>query len=230
MLGTPPAGERLADGEADSNKEYMFCGEKHSGTSYELPQRTRYYQALMALDQIGRGERYSLLKDSYVVFICDFDPFGDGQRVYWFENTCRGNSARLLGDGAKTVFLAATAPREGDAPDRLNELLDYVASGSISGELSGRLDAEVARVLDNKKWRLEYVIQQVREQLSYDRGEAIGLAKGEEIGQEKGEAAARERIVRLAAALQNDGRAGDLMRALAEPPLLEHLCTEYGIS
>lgn len=200
----------------------------------------------MALDQIGRGERYSLLKDSYAVFICDFDPFGDGQRVYWFENTCRGNSARLLGDGAKTVFLAATAPREGDAPDRLNELLDYVASGSISGELLGRLDAEVARVLDNKKWRLEYMIQQVREQLSYDRGEAIGLekgeaigrekgeaiglAKGEEIGQEKGEAAARERIVRLAAALQNDGREGDLMRALAEPPLLERLCTEYGIS
>ena len=55
-------------------------------------------------------------------------------------------------------------------------------------------------------------------------------AKGEEIGREKGEAAARERIVRLAAALQNDGREGDLMRALAEPPLLERLCTEYGIS
>ena len=86
------------------------------------------------------------------------------------------------------MFLAATAPREGDAPDRLNELLDYVASGSISGELSGRLDAEVARVLDNKKWRLEYMIQQVREQLSYDRGEAIGLEKGEAIGREKGEA------------------------------------------
>ncbi len=256
----------------------VYSVEMQASNTYELPQRTRYYQALMALDQIGRGERYSLLKDSYVVFICDFDPFGDGQRVYWFENTCRGNSARLLGDGAKTVFLAATAPREGDAPDRLNELLDYVASGSISGELSGRLDAEVARVLDNEKWRLEYMIQQVREQLSYDRGEAIGLekgeaigrekgeaiglakgeaiglakgeeiglakgeaiglakgeeiglAKGEEIGREKGEAAARERIVRLAAALQNDGREGDLMRALAEPPLLERLCTEYGIS
>ena len=200
----------------------------------------------MALDQIGRGERYSRLKDSYVVFICDFDPFGDGQRVYSFENTCRGNSARLLGDEAKTVFLAATSPREGNVPDCLNELLDYVASGSVSGELSERLDAEVAQVLDNKKWRLEYMIQQVREQLSYDRGEAIGLEKGEAIGlekgeaiglekgeaigREKGEAIARERIARLAAALHGAARDEDLVRALTDPVFFESLCSEYGVS
>ncbi len=64
----------------------------------------------------------------------------------------------------------------------MNELLDYVSSGAVSGELSERLDAEVARVLDNKKWRLEYMIQQVREQLSFERGEASGFEKGEVIG------------------------------------------------
>lgn len=60
----------------------VYNVEMQSSNTYELPQRTRYYQALMALDQIDRGERYNRLRDSYVIFICDFDPFGDGQRVY----------------------------------------------------------------------------------------------------------------------------------------------------
>ena len=47
----------------------VYSVEMQASNTYELPQRTRYYQALMALDQIGRGERYSLLKDSYVVFM-----------------------------------------------------------------------------------------------------------------------------------------------------------------
>ncbi len=174
----------------------VYNVEMQSTDTYELPQRTRYYQALMALDQINRGEAYTKLKGTFVIFICGFDPFKDGRRVYLFENTCQGNPTIRLGDGARTVFLAATAPHENDVSDRLNELLDYVSSGAVSGELSERLDAEVARVLDNKKWRLEYMIQQVREQLSFERGEAsgfekgevIGLARGEQIGLEKGEA------------------------------------------
>lgn len=171
----------------------VYNVEMQSSDTYELPQRARYYQALMDLDQIGRGESYGKLKDTYVIFICDFDPFKDGRRVYLFENTCQGDPARKLGDGARTVFLAATAPRESGAPDCLNELLDYVASGAVSGGLSERLDAEVARVLDNKKWRLEYMIQQVREQLSFERGEASGMEKGEAIGLARGELIGREK-------------------------------------
>lgn len=134
---------------------------------------------------------------------------------------CHGNPVRLLGDGAKTVFLAATAPHGENVPDRLNELLDYVASGTVSGELSERLDAEVACVLDNKKWRLEYMIQQVREQLSYERGEAAGYEKGEAIGLARGEAAGYEKgeaagLARGEAAGYEKGEAAGLERGREE--------------
>ena len=236
----------------------VYDVEMQSSDTRELPQRTRYYHALMALDQIGRGERYSRLKDAYVIFICDFDPFGDGRRVYSFENMCHGDPVRLLGDGAKTVFLAATAPHGDNVSDRLNELLDYVASGAVSGELSERLDAEVACVLDNKKWRLEYMIQQVREQLSYDRGEAAGYDRGEAVGYEKGEAAGLARgeaaglakgeaaglergreegaarlsscLASVAEALQAAGRGEELMQAVTDPDYLKSLCAEFGIA
>ena len=236
----------------------VYDVEMQSSDTRELPQRTRYYHALMALDQIGRGERYSRLKDAYVIFICDFDPFGDGRRVYSFENMCHGDPVRLLGDGAKTVFLAATAPHGDNVSDRLNELLDYVASGAVSGELSERLDAEVACVLDNKKWRLEYMIQQVREQLSYDRGEAAGYERGEAVGYEKGEAAGLARgeaaglakgeaaglergreegaarlsscLASVAEALQAAGRGEELMQAVTDPDYRKSLCAEFGIA
>ena len=67
----------VRDGEGTA-----YSVEMQSSNTYELPQRTRYYQALIAFDQIGRGEKYNRLKASYVIFICDFDPFGDGRRVF----------------------------------------------------------------------------------------------------------------------------------------------------
>lgn len=173
------------------------------------------------------------------------------------RDMCHGDLTCLLGDGAKTVFLAATAPHGDSVPDRLNELLDYVASGTASGELSERLDAEVARVLDNKKWRLEYMIQQVREQLSYERGEAAGYERGEAIDYEKGEAAGYERgeaaglargeaaglergreegaarlsscLASLADALRAAGREQELARAVTDSDCLRNLCAEFDI-
>lgn len=43
-------------------KGTVYDVEMQSSDTRELPQRTRYYHALMALDQIGRGERYNRLK------------------------------------------------------------------------------------------------------------------------------------------------------------------------
>ena len=46
--------------------------------------RMRYYQSMIDIDHLNRGESYSDLKESYVVFICLDDPFGDGKPVYNF--------------------------------------------------------------------------------------------------------------------------------------------------
>lgn len=36
----------------------------------ELPQRSRYYQSAIDVEQIDKGEVYSMLGDSYIIFIC----------------------------------------------------------------------------------------------------------------------------------------------------------------
>ena len=40
-----------------------------------LGRRSRYYQSHMDMDLLVKGCEYAELPDSYVIFLCDFDPF-----------------------------------------------------------------------------------------------------------------------------------------------------------
>ena len=183
QLDASPSGKTIRlDVYVRDENGTVFNVEMQSANTRELPQRSRYYHALMSIDQLSRGDSYRSLKSAYVIFICNFDLFGENQRVYYFENTCRGSSHLTLGDGARTIFLAANAPRDAESSSPLNELLDYVSTGEVTGSLSAKLAAAVADVLDNQKWRLEYMILEVRDQLNFDRGKDEGLVKGREIG------------------------------------------------
>ena len=166
----------------------VYNVEMQTTNTRELPRRSRYYQAMMTFDQIGRGEPYRSLRDAYVIFICGFDLFGRGRRVYSFENRCVGDEGLALGDGAHILFLSASSPTQPGEGPRLNELLDYVASGEVTGELSSKLDAAVERVLDNRSWRLEYMMLAVRDQLNIDKGVEMGRKIGLELGLEQGKA------------------------------------------
>ena len=44
-----------------------------------LGKRTCYYQSQMDMELLRSGEDYSELPDTYVIFICDFDPFEEGK-------------------------------------------------------------------------------------------------------------------------------------------------------
>lgn len=219
----------------------------------ELPRRARYYQALMSLDQIKRGEHYRDLKDSYVIFICGFDPFGRGLRTYTFENRCGQDPSLFADDGAKTIFLSASGVALGDADDSLGELLNYIASGTVSGELSARLADEVAQVLDNEKWRVEFVKLEVRDRLNFDcgkaegleqgraegmkagrmagleEGRAEGLEQGRAAGLEEGRAEGERRLAALLARLNRDGRMDDIPRVLGDEGYRERLYRELDV-
>ena len=65
-------------------KGTVYNVEMQATNTDELPQRARYYQSLIALDQINRGEHYKNLKGSFVIFVCTFDPFKGGTQGILF--------------------------------------------------------------------------------------------------------------------------------------------------
>ena len=70
----------------DENR--IFDLEIQTTLKANLPKRSRYYQSIIDVDNLSRGENYSRLKDSYVIFLCLDDPFGKSLPVYFFENKC----------------------------------------------------------------------------------------------------------------------------------------------
>lgn len=92
----------------------------------ELPKRSRYYQSMMDLQMIDRGQTYKQLKRSYVIFICPFDAFSKGRHMYTFENLCKEDKNIRLDDGAVKVFLNSDSEMD-DVSGELKAFLDYVA-------------------------------------------------------------------------------------------------------
>ena len=69
--------------EDDNNT--VFNLEMQTTAYKELPKRSRYYQGIIDLNMIEKGESYDILKESYVIFICTFDFFEKGRSVYEFD-------------------------------------------------------------------------------------------------------------------------------------------------
>ena len=76
----------------------MYDSEMQQRYSYKekLPGRSRFYQGMMDLNELEKGDSYEKLKESYVIFICRFDPFDRNRCVYSFENICREDSEMFL--------------------------------------------------------------------------------------------------------------------------------------
>ena len=53
-----------------------------------LVKRSRYYHSQIDMDALLAGQKYENLPDTYVIFICDFDPFGKKKYRYRYEMTC----------------------------------------------------------------------------------------------------------------------------------------------
>ena len=70
-----------------------------------LPKRARMYSSMMDANMLDKGLEYEELKDSYVIFICMFDPFEKDLARYTFRSICEEDGGLPLGDGRCIMFL-----------------------------------------------------------------------------------------------------------------------------
>lgn len=123
----------------------------------ELPKRTRYYQGLIDLHILDRGEDYRKLRKSFVIFICTYDPFGLGRWVYTFENRCREEPGLALGDGATKIILCVNGST-GEIDSELEDLLRFMDGKRPESEYTKELDKAVTEIRKDSKWRREYMV------------------------------------------------------------------------
>lgn len=130
-------------------------------TPDELPKRTRYYQAMMDMDVLNKGEFYTKLRRTYIIFICTFDPFerielGQGRSLYMFRETCQEEPHFLMGDETTKIFLNSKGSREGINHD-LAAFLDYIEGKSPQGKFTESIAEAVETAKENKEMKVEYM-------------------------------------------------------------------------
>ena len=161
----------------EDGKGTVYDIEMQVGMSKELPKRTRYYQSLLDMQMIDKGEPYKKLKPSYIIFICPFDQFGMGRHIYTFENICKEDKSVLLNDGTTKIFLNAKGTMDDVSPE-LKAFLDYVAGKKPADPFVDELEEAVKNARKNREWRHEYMTLLMRDQENIEKGMEIGTAKG----------------------------------------------------
>ena len=153
-----------------------------------LGKRSRYYQSQMDMELLLSGEDYSELPDTYVIFICDFDPFEEGKYRYTFKMTCKESVQTNLEDGRTIVFLNTHGKNESEVPKELVTFLKYVKA-DLAGSEEAFDDSYVEQLQnfypqDQGKPGNGGALYDFEEMLKEERAE--GFAKGREEGREEG--------------------------------------------
>ena len=159
-----------------SDPERVFDIEIQTSIPPSLPKRTRYYQSLMDVDNLLRGQSYAELKESYVIFICTQDPFGKGLPVYEFRNVCTADGTLFLDDKSYKVFYNVGAYGKEDEPE-LSALLEYLCERRATSGFTQHIDALVEK-LNIHEDDLRRESSQLGEKIGFERGRRDGVAAG----------------------------------------------------
>ncbi len=174
-----------------------------------LPKRSRYHQAEMDILSLKPGEDFNELKPNTVIFICNFDPFGDKLYQYTFENMCHENG-RVLGDETWKIFFNIQGEVVGDTPQEVINLLKYMAETTddcernLADENVKRIHKHVSELKRSREWERKYMRFEELLKKEKNAGYAEGHIAGHAAGHAAGEADMLELITKMIEADEAD--------------------------
>ena len=221
-------------------KGLLYNIEVQNSSAGAIPKRARYHAALMDTHTLKKGEKFSKLPESYVIFITDKDVLGEGEQLYQIERVIR-KSGNLFKDGSHILYFN-TARQDDNALGKLakdlkeanpKEIQSEVLSHRVASLKEGKIDQEGEKKMNVllEKYRKKAVEEGIEKGLAQgiqqglEKGLEQGLQKGLEKGLEKGQ----NRLALLVGQLLNDGRMDDLKRVSFDEEYREKLLKEFGL-
>ncbi len=149
-----------------------------------LPRRSRYYHSQIDMELLLSNISYSELPDSYVIFICNYDPCGRKKYRYSFSNYCREDLPLELGDGSCTVYLSTEGKNNDEVPKELVKFLKYVkadlnkSTEDFEDDFVKRLQENVRKVKESRKMEERYMLLEELLKTERNEGKAEGKMEG----------------------------------------------------
>ena len=157
-----------------------------------LGKRARYYHSQIDMELLLSGEEYVNLPNSYVIFICDFDPFEKKKYRYTFANQCLEDQELNQQDGSFSIFLSTRGENEKEVPEGMVKFLKFVRADLTESEKDfedayvKKLQESVRHVKESREMEERFMLFQ--EMLREERTE--GRAEGKVEGKVEGKAEA----------------------------------------
>ena len=159
----------------ENSKSYDI--EMQVSNEHNIPKRMRYYQAAIDIAFLDKGVHYKALNDSYIIFVCVFDAIGKNKPIYTFENICLEDRQTPLRDGTKKVIINAQAFSKAEDKE-LKGFLEYVKTGTVNTEYTGRIETMIQAVKNNEQARQEYRFMSGFEMDAREEGRSEGFSEG----------------------------------------------------
>lgn len=153
--------------EDDENTLYDI--EMQTVRQPDIGRRIRYYDGIMSMNSLGAGQRFSELPNSYIVFICLFDLFGEGRVFYEFRRREKNNPELLLDDGAVDILINADGNTDG-CTEEMKEFLSVLKGFDSGTGFDRRIADAVQKIKDHEEWRTGYMLFEIRMQESRKEG------------------------------------------------------------
>lgn len=184
-----------------------------------IPKRSRYYHAQLDMDALLTGTDYNELPDTYVIFICDYDPLSSQFYKYTVSNRCKENNEAIQ-DGNYTIWLSTKGQNEQDVPKELVEFLKYVespdkADNFTEDDFIQSLKEQIAAIKRNREWEGKFML--FEEMLRDEKEE----------GRAEGRAETKHLMAQLIQILSSQNRMDDIVKASHDDDYLEKILKEF---
>ena len=192
-------------GKNEHNTRYNV--EMQVAKKAELGKRVRYYHGQIDMELLLSGSDYTELPEVYVIFICDFDPFGKKKYRYTFTKQCEEEPGAQLQEGCKSIFLSTRGENDREVPGELVSFLNFVKADLSESETDfeddfvEKLQNTIRRIKSNREMEERFMIfeEMLRDERAEGKAEGIAEGKAEGIAEGKTEA-----VLEMLLELMND--------------------------
>ena len=146
----------------------------------EILKRSRYYHSQIDMELLSTGIDYEQLPETYVIFICDYDPIGLGKYKYTRCQMIEEDRDYHYDDGSYTIFLSTVGTNEDEISKDLMNFLKYVGAefeesqNDYSDEFVKRLQKSVEKIKFDREMGRRYMLFEELMKEEYNAGKAEG--------------------------------------------------------
>ena len=156
------------------------------------------------MDLLAAGEKYGELPETYVIFICNYDPLGYNKYVYTIDSKCRELPEYEYYDGRHTIFLSTRGRNTDEVPEDIVTFLRFVdadlesSKEDFGSDFIARLQSSIDRIKHDREYMRRYnTVNDI-----YSEGKKAGLEEGREEGRQEGK---KEEKYLIAKSMLSDG-------------------------